>query len=318
MTSLETKKALDAYHGKRVLVTGASGFVGTHLLDALAASAAEVAIVTRNPAHARPAGNVFVGNISDKGFLSQVVQDWSPQIIFHLAGARERGLEREAFDQSIAANLTGTLNLLFAARDVPRLECLVILGTGEEYGGNRAPFIESMRESPISAYSFAKQCATQLSQLMHVSFGLPVAVLRPAVAYGPGQASDMFLPALIQTLLRGEEFRMTPGGQSRDYVYVDDLVDAILRSGLCPQAAGEIINIGSGQATRIAELVDRVQAQLGESGRVRKGALPYRNGEPMEYLLDIGKARRLLDWQPRTSLEEGLQRTIDWYRRGGA
>lgn len=302
------------YRGKRILVTGATGFVGGHLLRLLDGAGAQVAALTRGGAPLPAVARVFTGELAEREFVAAALREWAPQVVFHLAGARERNLSREAFDKTIEANLVGTLNLLYGAIGLPGLERVVVLGTGEEYGRNRAPFGEDLREEPISAYSFSKQCATQLSQLMHRSFGLPVAVLRPAVAYGPGQHSDMFLPALIETLLRGAPFEMTAGEQTRDFVYVDDLVEALLLAGASAGIDGEIVNVGGGQAVRIAELVERVEAQLGCAGLARRGALPYRNGEAMEYELDVSKARALLGWAPRTSLDEGLRRTVAWYR----
>ncbi|MFA5824714.1 MAG: NAD-dependent epimerase/dehydratase family protein [Gallionellaceae bacterium] len=314
MTSLEISYVGAVYHGKRVLITGATGFIGQHLLDAFGGLAAEVAVVARGEYASSKAQRVFVGDMRDQVFVRQTIRDFTPHYIFHLAGARDRVLTREAFGQAIEANLMGALNLFFAALDVPSLERIVILGTAEEYGGNKAPFVESMREAPISAYSFSKQCATHLTQLMHCSFGLPVVILRPSVAYGPAQRDDMFLSALIQTLLRGEEFSMTLGEQTRDYVYVSDLVDALLRAGYCPDVEGEVINIGSGKPIQIARLVDRVEGLLGCAGLVRRGALEYRTGEPMEYWLDISKAKQLLGWMPKTSLDDGLRSTVGWYQ----
>jgi len=302
------------YQNKRVFITGATGFIGRHLLSALALSEAQVTIAVREPSSFPQVRHVCVGDVRDQEFMSTAIDACSPHIIFHLAGARDRVLSHAAFGQAFEANLTGTLNVLFAARQAPVLERIVVLGTAEEYGGNVAPFRESMRELPISAYSFSKQCATHLSQMMHANLGLPVTILRPSVAYGPGQRSDMFLPDLIQTLLRGEPFSMTPGEQTRDYVYVQDLVEALLRAGCRADINGEIINIGSGAPVRMAALVDRIEALLGREGWVRRGALDYRPGEPMAYWLDISKARQLLEWVPGTSLDEGLQRTVAWYR----
>lgn len=314
MTLPQINLETDAFSGKRVLVTGATGFVGHHLLNALSKSTAEVSIVTRNASYELKVQCVFVGDMRNQDFINQAIQDWKPNIIYHLAGARDRILTRDAFGNALEANLIGTLNMLFAALNVPSLERIVILGTAEEYGGSPAPFVESMRESPISAYSFSKQCATHLSQLMHCSFDLPVVVLRPSIAYGPAQRNDMFLPALIQTLLQGKEFPMTLGEQTRDYVYVTDLIDALLRAGYRPSVEGEVINVGSGEPTKIAQLVSHVEGLLGCAGLARRGALAYRTGEQMEYWLNISKAEQLLDWTPKVPQEEGLRSTIEWYR----
>lgn len=143
---------------------------------------------------------------------------------------------------------------------------------------------------------------------------LPVTVLRPSVAYGPGQREDMFLPALICALLRGEPFPMTAGEQTRDFIYISDLVEALGLAGLDDATNGEVINIGGGSAIRITDLVDKVELMTQSHGMARRGAVDYRPGEAMRYLLDISKSARLLGWYPSTPLEQGLQQTVDWYR----
>lgn len=302
------------YNKKTVLVTGASGFVGRNLLVSLLGEGAEVSIVSRLPASNLDVSKQYIGNISDKQFINNVVQDCNPQIIFHLAGVRNRMLDRAAFDSAIEVNLAGTLNVLFASMDLPHLERIVVLGSGEEYGRNQTPYSEAMRESPISAYSFSKQCATHLAQLMYVSFGIPVVIIRPSIVYGPFQQIDMFLPALIQSLLRGEVFKMTSGVQTRDYVYVMDLVDALLSAGVGSKINGEIVNIGSGAAVKIMHLAERVESMLGVTQLVQRGALDYRASEPLDYSFDIKKAYRLLNWKPRTCLADGLQQTINYFK----
>jgi len=301
------------YLNKKVLVTGAAGFIGRHLLDALDRNCAEYAVVSRCQFACPQAKASYVGDIRDQNFLSSVMSIWRPEIIFHLAATKERTLTLEAFERSIDTNLIGTLRLLFQAANIGTVHKIVMLGTGEEYGGNLSPFREDMREQPVSAYSQSKQSATQLAQLMARNMGLPVCILRPSVAYGPGQQDDMFLPALIRALLQGKSFPMTGGEQTRDYIYVEDLVEAIVAAGVCSDSSGEIVNIGSGRGERISDVVDLVEQMMGVNGLVKRGALAYRIGEPMDYCLDISKAARLLNWRPKISLVEGLRRTIDWY-----
>jgi len=150
--------------------------------------------------------------------------------------------------------------------------------------------------------------------MMAHTMNLPVTVLRPSVAYGPGQREDMFLPALVCALLRGERFALTAGEQTRDFVFIDDLVEALGMAGLCAVTDGEVINIGGGAAIRISDLVDRVERITNACGLAQLGTLGYRPGEAMQYHLDISKAARLLSWHPHTPLEKGLQQTVDWFK----
>ncbi len=304
----------NSYYKKSILLTGANGFVGKNLLIFLLAAGSEVSTIVRSKTSNSAVKKEYIGDISDKKFVDSVIQDCAPEIIFHLAGVRNRGLDRSAFDNAIEVNLVGTLNVLFASIGSPKLERVVVLGSGEEYGRNSSPFLETMREMPISAYSFSKQCSTHLAQLMYAGFDVPVVILRPSIVYGPFQKNDMFLPALIQCLLRGETFRMTSGEQTRDYIYVMDLVNALLSAGMRSAVDGEIINVGSGDAVKIIHLAERIESMLGVTQLVQRGALDYRVSEPIDYSFDIKKAQLLLDWMPRTSLENGLRKTVEYFK----
>lgn len=305
------------YSKKRVLITGGSGFIGANLINKLQESGAEVAVITRSKVHNLDV-TVFTGSIEEKKFVTRTLEQFSPQIIFHLAAARTRSLTFEAFTETIQANLMGSLNLFYASLMLKNLERIVVLGTAEEYGNNAAPFKEIMREAPVSAYSFSKQSVTHLAQLMHESFKLPAAVLRPSIAYGPGQNKDMFLPAFLDSLIKNQPFPMTLGEQTRDFVFIDDLIEAILRAGYYSGLEGEIINIGSGQPIRIADLVKKVERLLQVDGLAKLGAIQYRKTEQMNYWLDVSKAKSLLNWEVSTMLEEGLKKTINSYRMNGA
>ena len=303
-----------AWRGKRVLVTGGAGFVGRHLVRALHDAGAQLGLLLRQPWPDFDAEQVFIGDLRKREFVATAVVNWQPEVVFHLAASRARSLTAAAFAETIEINLIGSLHLLEALEKSPRTRRIVLMGTAEEYGRGRVPFLEDVRESPVSAYSLSKLSATHLAQMMAHTLGLPTTVLRPSVAYGPEQHEDMFLPALIRALLRGERFAMTEGEQTRDFVYVDDLVEALGCAGLSADTTGEVINIGGGQAIRISELVAHVERMTDAVGLAQRGAVAYRPGEAMNYQLDIAKAQKLLGWWPRTNLEQGLARTVAWYR----
>jgi nucleoside-diphosphate-sugar epimerase len=303
--------------GARVLVTGGTGFIGGHLVARLAAGGAKPAILSRD-GRSRPADtDVYTGDLRDGAFVRHAIRDCAPDLIFHLASYKRRSARIEDFLPAVETNVLGSLHLFDAAAGLATLKGIVVMGTAEEYGRNPTPYGESMREFPVSAYSYSKQSLTHLCEVLHHLHGLPAVVLRPSIAYGPGQSADMFLPALIQSLLREAPFPMTAGEQTRDFVFVTDVVDAALRAALRPDLAGEVFNIGSGAAITIADLARRVAALAGRPELLQIGSLPYRPGEVMSYSVDIAKARTMLGWRPQVELEEGLAVTVEHCRRAG-
>ena len=302
------------FQAQRVLVTGANGFIGRHVLNRLSELGADVFTLTRATINSYSNLTQFQGDIRDATFVNEAVSKAAPNFIFHLCAYKSRGGDIGDFAPAIETNLIGSLNLISAARMLPALRSIVVIGTAEEYGGNPAPFIEDMRERPVSAYSFSKLCLSQLSQLLSRVHDVPLTVLRPTLAYGPGQKEDMFLPALIGKLIRGEPFDMTAGRQTRDFIFVSDVVDAMIKAAARPSAIGEIINIGSHLPITMADLALMVEKMTGKTGLVQLGALPYRKGEVMNYWVDNDKAARLLQWSPIVTLEEGLSETIAHYR----
>jgi UDP-glucose 4-epimerase len=145
----------------------------------------------------------------------------------------------------------------------------------------------------------------------HRLHGMPAVELRPTLAYGPGQPPDLFLPALIQALAEGRRFPMSGGEQTRDFVFVADLIEAVLAALVTPEAAGRVINVGSGQPVTLAELARRVEGAMGAEGLVGLGEVPYRTGEVMDYWVDASLALDLLGWRPCVALDDGLRITID-------
>ena len=300
---------------RRVLVTGANGFIGRFLVEKLCSGSERVALMTRQPTGRRDVTE-YVGDLRDADFVAASVAEWSPHCIFHLAAIRERAVQAEAVRLQIENNVVGSLNLFSAAQQLPRLQAVVALGTCEEYGNVAGPFVETLRELPISAYSFSKQCVTKLCEMAYGSWGLPVAVVRPTMAYGPGQPPDMFLPALIRSLLADKPFPMTAGEQTRDYVFVSDLVDALLIIAETPAAMGKVLNVGTEEKVRLVDLAQLVERLTGKRGLLRVGEVAYRTQDIMDYSVDCSLLRSLVDWKPQILLEAGLRKTIEWYRLG--
>jgi UDP-glucose 4-epimerase len=301
---------------KRVFITGGSGFIGSHLIRQLHACGAVISIISRKKKYDVTETNRYVGDIRDSSFVEYCIKDFKPEYIFHLAVYKERKEDIEAFYSSIETNLMGTLNIFSAAKDENSVKSIVTLGTAEEYGNNSSPFNERFRERPVTPYSFSKLCVSHMGELFFHLYDLPVIIVRPTLAYGPGQGMDMFLPSLVTSLLEDKPFNMTLGEQTRDFVYVTDLVEALILASRNTNAQGQIINIGSGVPIKLADIAEKIEKMIGKKGLVNLGEKPYRKNEIMEYYVDIKKAEDILGWKAKTSIEDGLKETIAYYRGG--
>ena len=299
------------YDNKRVLITGGSGFIGRHLQKRLSDYGANISIIDKNPGSAESA-NIIQHDICDYENLKTAIKDVSPEIVFHLAAYIDRASEFDIVRKVIEVNLLGTLNLLESLKD-SFCQSIVIAGTSEEYGNNPTPFKEDYREDPVSPYSFSKVCVSYLSKMLFNIYKLPIVILRPTLAYGPGQEETMFIPVLIKTLLRDESLMMTLGEQTRDFIYIDDLVNAYIKAGITQGHHGEIFNIGSGKAYKIKDVAYRIASFLKKDSLLIVGARDYRKAEIMSYYADISKAKSFLNWMPEINMDEGLKRTIDSY-----
>lgn len=304
----------------RILITGATGFIGQHLCAALAQTKALCAGMH----HRSPVNNRAVtlaesvdwveGDLLDVDSLRRIVRELQPTHIFHLAAATstERGFTTAK--EMIQTNILGTVNLL-QALDGIAYSCFVHTGSAEEYGNGTAPFHETDSLAPVSPYSASKSSATLFCQMYHRTLHAPIVILRPFLVYGPGQRSDKLIPQAIQAALENRSFPMTGGQQTREFTYIDDIVDGYLKAAVTPEAIGEIINLGTGISLPVLEVVQLIQKLTNSRMTVELGALPSRPAEIMDYRCDNSKARTILSWTPEVSLEDGLRKTIAWYRK---
>ncbi len=306
-----------AMAGLPVLVTGANGFIGSWVASHLVNLNAEVHLFLRGGSERHRLQGIegrvklWHGDIANFRSVHACVAGVRPRVIFHLAAARDVARDISLLDAMVETNIRGTLNIFRAVAETGApVECIVNTGSSEEYGNGQQPFVETQREQPVSPYSASKAASTHFGQMLYRSMGLPVVTLRPFLAYGPGQADDMFIPSLIRHCIEKQDFAMTSGDQTRDFVYVGDVADAYVRAAFVREALGEVINIGSSIEYSIREVAEMIVAMMGHPIRLLVGALPKRAGETDHFYSQCDKARRILGWVAQTGLHEGLQQTI--------
>lgn len=299
---------------KIAFVTGGCGYIGTYLIRQLIARdykiiAFDLRIPERFACEFEGTITAVSGDLQSE-VLAEVLNNYKPTHVFHLAGLKNRTNSPEEFKSSIDVNYKGTLNLFSALVGKDWLQHIVTIGTSEEYGSANPPFSEETREMPNSAYGLSKLSATRLALLYHSQFGLPITILRPSIAYGPNQGVEMFLPALINALRANEEFRMTEGNQLRDFIYIDDLVDAIIMSAESDRTIGEILNVAYGKSERLADVALFIAYLLRKESLLKLGAIPYRKFEIMNYSVTAVKAKTMLNWEPKVSIYDGVKKLM--------
>lgn len=305
-----------------VLITGAAGFIGSHLTRRLVDLGADVHVFLRqdrNPWRIEdviPKLRVWNTDITDSPEVRRCVEQIRPRRVFHLAASVNPERSLQLLDEMIEVNIQGTANLCKALEGL-ELDCFVNTGTCEEYGDNDAPFDENLREKAVSPYSASKIAATHFCQMAHKITDIPVVTVRPFLTYGPYQVSNRLIPALIRSCLNNEpEFRMTSGEQTREFNYVSDIVDGILQASLCKDLAGDIVNIGNATEYKISDVARMIVKLMDSPIKLECGALNHRKGEVMHFYSSAEKYRRLLQPPASTPLEEGLKKTIAWFRSG--
>ena len=306
--------------GARVLVTGAGGFIGHRLCQQLQTIGAEVVAVARRAGCCDDvAAETHVVDLLDHDALGQLMRNARADHVVHLAALRERSAMLADYPRSYSANLLSTLDLAEAVLASGSCRRFVYLGSAEEYGRAAAPFGAFTKEVPLTAYGLSKLAATQLLQALAITHGLPVVLLRATVVFGPGQKDAMFVPALLHSLLRRERFPMTDGEQKRDFIYVDDVIDGIIRSLVTTSAHDEVLHLSSGTPVTIRELALLAAKLIGGKSEslLGFGSIAYGTGEAMEYWADNANTRVALGWVPQTTLEDGLALTISHLRRMG-
>ena len=302
-----------AVAGRRVLVTGAAGFLGSHLVRGLLEAGAEVVAIVRPTSSLERLADAT----SSVELLSHDLETLDPKasgpvdVVFHLA-ARGVDPKLDSGEEALRANVAITYRALELAREsgASRFVCA---GSCYEYGPGS--FLHEDRvPAPVSEYGAAKASSVVVAHAYGRRYGLPVVVLRPFTVYGPAEPEHRLVAGTIRALVEGRRPRVTSGRQSRDFVFVNDVADAFLCAATSAEATGETINVCTGTETTVREVVELAVGLSGSGLEPEYGAEPIRDTEVWSLSGDPQKARRILSWEAATPLREGLLRTLAAYR----
>lgn len=310
-------------NGKRILVTGGAGFIGSHLVESLLKLGAQVAVYDNydpfygakeenlTSMHGNQRLKVVKGDILDRELLSTAMK--KAELVFHMAGQAGIRYCTSNPEKANQVNVTGTLNVLLAAKD-KRVKKVVYASSSSVYGRpQKTPMNENHPLNPTNIYGATKLAAEKYCTSLGETLGLPVVCLRYFSAYGPRGRPDQVLHAFASRILDGQRpVIYGDGSQTRDFTYISDIVGATVLSALLEESNGQIMNVGYGREVKILDA-----ARLVLEGLKSDLEVEFRDPYPGDFprtLADNSRARSVLSWQPQVNLNEGLKLFLDWLR----
>jgi NAD dependent epimerase/dehydratase len=312
----------------KVLVTGAGGFIGSHLTEELVRQGEEVrALVRYNSRDARGLLEdlpreiqnqieVVPGDLKDPDGVKKALKGCSK--VFHLGALIAIPYSYIHPFDFIQTNTVGTAHLLNACLEEGTLERVIHTSTSEVYG--TAQYVPIDEKHPLQAqspYAASKIAADKLAESYYLSFGLPIAILRPFNTFGPRQSLRAIIPTIVSQAIGDKKIRLGNIRPRRDFLFVKDTVRGFIQLGKCEGAVGKVVNIGTGTDISIEALVTKILNLLGKRGEIEVEDQRIRpeKSEVMQLLSDTRLAQKLFQWAPRYTLEEGLQETMEWYQK---
>ena len=300
---------------KKILITGASGFIGKKLIKKILdhGDYEIFALSRKNFDYTNKLKDLFIVDLLNFNKVKEIINYIRPNIVIHLAYVKNRETQSYNLQGDYFFNLQISSNIIEASRNLPSLEKFIFLGSCDEYGSQNKPFIETQSEFPLTSYGLSKLSITKkLIALYHVE-KYPSIILRPSVVYGVGQKTDMFIPALAQAICCKKYFDMTEGEQYRDFIYIDDLIDALIltigKNGL----NGQILNITYGESYQLKKIAIELANLIERDGNslLKMGNIKYKRSEIMNYFTSNQKAKDLLGWSPKISIDVGLKKITE-------
>lgn len=308
--------------GRNILITGASGFIGTSLVNKLLEEGAIIYSLNpkkRKKTHIKNKENIYdiVCSVDDFAMLSKLLKNLKIDAICHLAAQSLVDLGTDSPISTFKTNIMGTWNILEIAR-IKKIDKVIVASTTHVYGKNKKlPYLEEFFPQPSRPYETSKACSDLLAQSYADTYGMDITIPRFVNIYGPGDKNfSRLIPTVMNSVIRGKNPRIWDIGAVRDFLYIDDAVDAyikILKEK--PKKKLQIINFGTGTPVKISKIVQLIIKISGKKNtKIISGKIPHtRDEEVLRQYVSIAKAKKLLNWEPRVSIGEGLKTTYMWY-----
>lgn len=302
----------------RFLISGATGFIGANLARRLVHEGCrDVHLLTRKSSNRWRIDDIRKRlhdhrvDLRDPSNLKRIVKSIRPQIIFHCAIYGGYPFQKDK-DKIWDTNLNGTINLIRALEAIP-YKSLVNIGSSSEYGVKTGPMKEDDLLRPTNLYGLSKAAATIFACQAAMLGKRPITTVRPFSVFGPYEEATRLVPSIIDACLKGREIVIRSPGSVRDYVYIDDAVDFLLKAASKKKALG-ILNLGGGRQRSVREIVKIIERVAKKKIKARYGKVRRSPLEPDPWIADMTKAKRLLGWRVKTRFEDGIKKTIEWMR----
>lgn len=292
--------------GKKILIVGGNGYLGSFLTKVLKENGADVFIISID---CEQSSSQFIIDITNFDETYKIIQKIKPDIVYHLAANISRNRDFSIYEKMAAVNVQGTLNILRSLEGIDAH--FIFTSTSEVYGNNVSPFHENQIPKPVSPYSLSKISAEMLIQTYCNNHSKKYTNLRVFNFYGENMPEEFFIPQMINSLKKGQDFLMTKGEQVRDFLYVGDVVDALILTAKNTSTHGETMNICSGKGTKLSKLATTVNTSMNTKAKVIMGAIPYRKNEVWEMIGDQSKIKKHIGFETKTPIDKGIEIVIN-------
>ena len=303
----------------RVLITGGGGFIGANFARRFSELGYKVYIVKQSTniwrlIEIKRQIKIYYIDLRDYNRLESFILKIRPKIVLHFATYGAYPQKQQDAKKIIDTNLTGTINLVNACKKI-KFDCFINTGSSSEYGIKNKSMKETDLLEPNNLYGITKAAATMYCQYMSKKYDLPIVTLRLFSVYGYFEEKERLIPTIIKSCLENKKLKLSSANSVRDFIFIEDVIDAYLKAiNNIQKIQGEILNIGTGQQTEIAQVVELAKEITQSKVKPEYNQIKSVQIEPKSWVADISKAKKSLNWKPKFSLEEGLNRDIEWFK----